>query len=229
MKKYSWIMALVALMAFGFAGFAQEKPAAPAKPGKAPAAPAGPLGRMKDALQITPEQEAKLEAHRKAVAEQHKAFGEQMKKVREEMQALRKDGAKPDLNKTNELIDRTFKIRADQAKAMAKNRAEREKIFTPEQLEKMKPGRGLMGRNAGPGMGLRQEMAPRMGRPGMMMNRARILGQQGRAMMMNRFRMLEQRGRALMNRARGNSMGRAVRDRLLRLRRAARDWRWDED
>ena len=94
------------------------------------------------------------------------------------MQALRKDD-KADPNKVNGLIDQMFKLQADRAKAQYKNRKDVEKIFTPEQLQKIKTGRerfmgGFMGGfmpgpMGGPGgMGMRMGMGMGMGR-GMMM------------------------------------------------------------
>jgi Spy/CpxP family protein refolding chaperone len=204
------------VLALGLSGLAQEKPDPSAKPGQAKMAPQGPMNRLKDALQITPEQEAKLKEHRKAVAEQQKNFAEQMKKVREEMQALRKDGAEGDLNKTNSLIDRMYKVRADQAKAQAKNKADRAKIFTPEQLAKMKQGaQKLQGRGMGQGQGM-----------GPMMNRGRVMGRQGRGMMMNRGRMMGMQGRGMMmNRLRQGLQNRL---RIGRGRGMGMRWRWDE-
>ncbi|MBN1939921.1 MAG: periplasmic heavy metal sensor [Candidatus Aminicenantes bacterium] len=160
MNKRMMTLMVIALMAFGFSALAQDRPASPERPGRAQMAPGqAPMRGMMD-LGLTPEQEAKLEAHRKAAAEQQKAFAEQMRKIREEMQSLRKDGAAPDPAKNEALIDRMFKLRADQAKATARNRAERNKIFTPEQLEKMK---NLRNRAMAPGMGM---MRDRMGMTG---------------------------------------------------------------
>ena len=216
MKRYRMLTVTAVVLVLGLSGLAQDKPTPPAKPGQKKMAPQGPMNRVKDALQITPEQEAKLKEHRKAVVEQQKAFAEQMKKVREEMQALRKDGAAADLSKTNSLIDRMYKVRADQAKAQAKNRADRAKIFTPEQLAKLKQGaQRLQGRGMGQGQGMgpmmnRGQMMGMQGR-GMMMNRGRMMGMQGRGMRMNRLR------QGLQNRFRiGRGMGMGMR------------WRWDE-
>ncbi len=163
MKRYAVIAALVALVAFGSAAFAQDKPAEKPKIA-APAAPA-PMARMKDALQLTPEQQAKLQEFQKARQAENQAFGDQMKKLREEMQALRQ-ADKPESAKMNGLIDQIFKLQAERAKAGIKNAQEREKIFTPEQLEKMKNGRmGMRGPGQGmaPGMGMGMRMQPGMG------------------------------------------------------------------
>ena len=187
MRKRMVMMTVIAVLALGLSALAQDKPAAPDKP--APAVQARPMERMKDALQLTPEQEAKLEAHRKAVTEQRKAFAEQMKKVREEMAALRKDGTKPDPAQSEALIDRMYKLRADQDKAMLRNRLEREKIFTPEQLEKMKQGAGMRIR------GLMGGALMREGRVGL--RRGAALGQRPLQRIRDRARQLRMRRQAL--------------------------------
>jgi Spy/CpxP family protein refolding chaperone len=142
MKKYVAAIVLVALGAFGLSLFAQDQTTAPAvvKPDR----PAfqGPLARAKDALKLTPDQEARLKEFHKARQADNKAFTEQMKKLRSDMQALRQDD-KADPNKVNGLIDQMFKLQADRAKAQFKNRKDLEKIFTPEQLQKMKNGRSM--------------------------------------------------------------------------------------
>jgi len=183
MKKYFVTIAIVALAAFALSAFAQDKAAAlaPAQPDKQVAG--RPLARVKEALQLTPEQEARMKEFRKAREEENKAFTEQMKKVRTDMQALQKDD-KADPNKVNGLIDQMFKLQADRAKSQFKNRKDMEKIFTPEQLQKIKSrgGMGLgsdrmggfmpgsMGGRGGMGMrmGMRMGMGMGMGRGTMM-------------------------------------------------------------
>ncbi len=165
MKKYFVPLVLVALAAFGLSLFAQDQAAAPA-PGKSEK-PAfqGPLARAKEALKLTPEQETKLKEFHKARQAENKSFAEQMKKYRSDLQALRKDD-KADPNKVNGLIDQMFKLQADRAKAQFKNRKDMEKIFTPEQLQKLKNGRSMF---MGPGrMGgfMGGFMAGPMGGPG---------------------------------------------------------------
>ncbi len=145
MKKYFITIAIVALVAFGLSAFAQEKTPPSAKPDK-PAAQ-GPLGRVKEALQLTPEQEAKIKEFAKTRQEENKVFNEQMKKMRTDMQALRND-PKADPNKVNGQIDQMFKLQADRAKAQFKNRKDMEKIFTSEQLQKMR-NRGAMDMGGG--------------------------------------------------------------------------------
>lgn len=138
---------------------------APPPGGKNPRAKMQP----REALGLTPEQEKSLEEFRKARMEENRAFRDEMMKVREEMRALAKD-PKANEAKINGLIDKRAKLQAERAKAGFKNRAAVEKIFTPEQLEKMKAfrarfeqrprfaGRGRMGmgRFRGPGFGMRR-------------------------------------------------------------------------
>src|SRR4030042_4264634 len=120
-------------------------------------------------LGLTPEQERALGEFRKARAEENKAFREEMTKLRAEMRELAKD---PGANqaKIDALIDRTAELRSGREKAAFRNRADRDKIFTPEQLEKMKALRSRFeGRPAAAGRG-RMALGrvglhgPRMGR-----------------------------------------------------------------
>lgn len=132
----------------------------------------------KDLFSITPEQEKKIQEFREARMKDHQAFRDQMAKVREEMRTLMKD-PKANEAKIDGLIDRMARLGADRAKAAFRDRGQWEKIFTPEQLEKMKRhrwdfagwlgfGRPAMGRFMGRGG---MWMSPpgwgeRMGRPG---------------------------------------------------------------
>jgi len=122
----------------------------------------------REALGLSPEQEKALEAFRKARMDENRAFREEMMKLRSEMRELAKD-PKAGEAKINGLIDKTAQLRAERAKAAFKHRGEVEKIFTPEQLEKMRAfraramdrpemaGRGRMGFGRmgfrGPGLG----------------------------------------------------------------------------
>ncbi len=124
-----------------------------------------------DWLNLTPEQKTKLEEFRKARQEENKAFFEQMRKMRTDFREMMKD---PQANekKIDGLIDEMSKLRADRMKRGLKNSQEMKKIFTPEQLEKLKDLRMRMGRRAmrfgafqGPGR--MQRMGPGRGmRPG---------------------------------------------------------------
>jgi Spy/CpxP family protein refolding chaperone len=150
---------------------AQEAPAqAPAD--KKPPVKMGP----RESLGLTAEQEKALETFRKVRADENRAFREEMMKLRGEMRELGKD-PKANEAKINGLIDKTAQLRAERAKAAFKHLGEVKKIFTPEQLEKMKtfrarvmdrPGMAGRGRMAlgrmgfrGPGMG--RFMGPRIG------------------------------------------------------------------
>jgi Spy/CpxP family protein refolding chaperone len=134
----------------------------------------GPMGPMRgEALNLTPEQQKKLQEFREAHMKDRQAFRDQMMKMREDMRDLMKD-PKANGAKIDGLIDQMFKMRADQAKSALKSMEALKSIFTPEQLEKMKEmrgpfrgGPGFAGRGrfgfAGPGM-----MGPRMGMGRMM-------------------------------------------------------------
>ena len=116
----------------------------PAQADQAQAERMGP----RQALGLTPDQEKALEGFRKARREDSRAFRDEMAKVREEMRGLAKD---PQANraKIEALIDRTSKLRADREKGALRARLEREKIFTPEQLGKIKAWRGRLADRAG--------------------------------------------------------------------------------
>ncbi len=91
---------------------------------------------LKDALQLTPEQEKKLEEFRKARLNEAKSYWEKMGKLREDLRKLLQD-SKADEKKVNSLIDEISKLKAERMKAQFKNKKEWEKIFTPEQLKKL--------------------------------------------------------------------------------------------
>jgi len=104
-----------------------DKPEKMMRPGRA---------LLKDALQLTPEQEAKIEEFSKARQEESRAFREKMRQMRENLRELMAD-PKADEKKVNSLIDEIAKLRGDRMKAQFKNRKEWEKILTPEQLKKL--------------------------------------------------------------------------------------------
>ena len=161
----------VFLAAFLFPAFAAaQETQAPAQPGKTPAEKMRP---RRD-LGITPEQEKALEEFRKARMEEDRSFREEMTKIHTDMRELAKD-PKANQAKIDALIDKTAELRAGREKAAFRNRAERDKIFTPEQLEKMKSFRGrLRGR---PGLAGRGRMGfGRMGFRGPGMGRFREPG-----------------------------------------------------
>ncbi|MBM3293726.1 MAG: periplasmic heavy metal sensor [Candidatus Aminicenantes bacterium] len=166
MRKWITLVAAVGILSAGLV-LAQERPPAPKR------APQAPAAKMKADLGITPEQEAKIKAHREARRAESKAFAGEMRKFRDDMQALRND-PKSDPKKMEALIDRMFKLRADRAKAGIQAGRELRAIFTPEQLEKMKMARGRFLRS-GPMMGFGQGSRPGMRmRPGQMMRGPRM-------------------------------------------------------
>jgi len=183
MKKYIIGLAVIGIVFSGALVFAQSQKQAPAqkaapgeKPG--PAGPGGPVARLKNFLQLTPDQEAKLKDFRKARMDEQKAFREQTQKLRGELGPLMRD-PKADEKKVDGLIDQLAKLRADQMKKGLQSRREVQKIFTPEQLEKLKtlrgrlpggrgmmmrPGMGPMGRGMGPmGQGFSRGVGPGFG------------------------------------------------------------------
>ncbi len=143
---------------------AQDQPAPQDKPqAKAQApVPARPRDMIKD-LGITPEQQKQIREFREARMKDRQAFRDEMMKMRTEMRDLAKD-PKANAARIDGLIDSTSKLRADHEKAAFRARGEFEKVFTPEQLQKMKALRGAFAGRAGffrPGMG--RFMGPRGG------------------------------------------------------------------
>lgn len=143
---------------------AQEQAAPQGKPQAQ--APSRPGERARERFNITPDQEKRIREFREARTKDRQAFREQMTKMRTEMQGLMKD-PKANAARIDGLIDGMSKLRANRLKAGIRTRGEFEKIFTPEQLEKMKarreaiigrrgfvrPGTGwFMGRMGGWGM-----------------------------------------------------------------------------
>jgi Spy/CpxP family protein refolding chaperone len=122
-------LALIMLAAF----VAAQEPAA-----QAPQAPARQprLARAVADLQLTPDQIKALEAFRKARTEERQAFRQEMDKLRTETRELARD-PKADQARLDELIDRRAKLRAEHEKGALRARAERDKIFTPEQRDKI--------------------------------------------------------------------------------------------
>jgi len=106
---------------------------------------------VKDILDLTPEQEAKLKELREARIKERKAFQEQIMKLEGELREAMKD-PKADPKKVDGLIDEVSKLKADRMKSGFRNRKEAEKIFTPEQLAKIKDYKEAFG-DRGPFMG----------------------------------------------------------------------------
>lgn len=98
-----------------------------------------------DALDLTPEQEAKLDA----LAEAHRTAGkdvfDRMDKLRGELDELTKS-PDFDLGKADQLIDEMSRLRAGQDKAGLRHRLEMRKVLTPEQLKKLDEYRASFGR-----------------------------------------------------------------------------------
>jgi Spy/CpxP family protein refolding chaperone len=128
---------------------AQEPPPAD-RPGQARIERPRPLAD----LGLTPEQEKALQDLRKARLEESRAFRDEMAKLRDEMRGLAED---PDANRARieSLIDKRAGLLAAREKSALRARSARNKIFTPEQLEKLKtfrPRAGFRARLAGRGV-----------------------------------------------------------------------------
>jgi Spy/CpxP family protein refolding chaperone len=139
----------------------------------------------KDLYNITPEQEKKVQELRDARMKDRQAFRDQLTKAREEMRSLMKD-PKANEAKIDGLIDQMAKLRADRAKTAIRDRGQWEKIFTPEQLEKMKKYRGAFGG----WLGIEGQVGPGFARPGagrwFMGRGGRGMGPRGRGSRMGR-------------------------------------------
>lgn len=141
--------ACAAALLFPVLAAAQEaKPGAPPRPER----PARLMAR--EALGLTPEQERALAEFRRVRAEERRVFREGMSRIREEMRGLAGD-TDADRAKIDGLIDQAARLRAEHEKAAFRSRAERNRIFTPEQREKMRAfregfaaGRGFRARGA---------------------------------------------------------------------------------
>ncbi len=104
-------------------------------------------------LGLTPDQVKALEAFRQARAGERRAFRENMAKLGDEMRQLRQD-PQASQGKIDALIDKRAGLMAQHEKDAFRARADRNKIFTPEQLGKLKAMRTrLAGRGPLAGMG----------------------------------------------------------------------------
>jgi len=130
-KKMIGLVGLVLMLAFIYSTVNAQAVRPPKDGGS------GALSRvLKDALQLTPEQEKKLEEFRQARRNETKAYQEKMAPMRDELRKLMGD-PKADDQKINNLIDQMAKLRADRMKALYQSKKAWEKIFTPEQLKKL--------------------------------------------------------------------------------------------
>ena len=99
-------------------------------------------------LGLTSEQKKALEDLRKARRDESRAFRDEMAKLRDEMSGLAKD-PQANRDRIDALIDRRAGLLARRQKEAFRARAERDKIFTPEQLEKLKALRSRFAGRAG--------------------------------------------------------------------------------
>ena len=157
MKRTSVFIGLTAL----FLLFVLFSPALYGQPDKRP-------GTREGWLNLDPEQKTKLQEFRKARQEERKAFSEQTRKLRTELRELMKDPSAKE-KQIDGLIDEMSRLRASRMKSELKRSVEMTKIFTPEQLEKLKNVRTRMGRRGplGQGRGMMSGRFMRRGfRPG---------------------------------------------------------------
>jgi Spy/CpxP family protein refolding chaperone len=156
---------IVGAAAFAFAAALLIPSLVAAQEAKAPPPAANERpGRMlaREALDLTPDQEKALAEFRKARTGERRAYRDEMSGTREEIRGLAAD---PEANraKIEALIDRASRLRAEHEKAAFRHRADRDKIFTPDQREKMKAFRGSLATRRGfTGRG-----AVGIGRPGL--------------------------------------------------------------
>jgi Spy/CpxP family protein refolding chaperone len=129
--------AILAALAPSFTA-AQDSPA--------PAAPAQPrLERgLRARLGLSADQVRALDAFRRARADERQAFRGEMAKLRDEMRRLRRD-PQADEARIDALIDKRAGLVAGHEKRVFRDRAERDKIFTPEQREKLRTLRSRLG------------------------------------------------------------------------------------
>ena len=140
------------VLAFSVA-FAQNPPAKPE--------PRGMGERLAEFLNLTPEQQTRLDEIRKARREEARAFREEMGKLRPQLREAMKD-PKADEKKIDNLIDQLSQARASHFKSVVRSVREMEKVLTPEQLEKFRDARFRMGWRHG--FGPRRGMHPGWGR-----------------------------------------------------------------
>jgi Spy/CpxP family protein refolding chaperone len=145
-------------------------------------------------LGLTPEQTKALADLRQARGDERQAFRAEMDRIRGEMRELARD---PEANRSRieALIDKRAGLRAEREKSALRSRADWRKIFTPEQLAKMRSWR--------------HRLAIRPGRIG---RSSRAIGR------------LEARRPGLF-RGPGSGAGRLARMRDLRCRQLLRRWR----
>jgi Spy/CpxP family protein refolding chaperone len=168
-KQIAVFSVILGLLAFTLPPLAGQD-----EPGPAPVPEKGPGRGLQRWLDLTPDQQAKLEEIRKLRQEAMKGFGEEHQKMRQEMKKLLAD-PKADQKKIEGLIDDLAKLQATRMKSNMKLRQEFEKVLTPQQLEKlrkakanlqgMRRGSRFLGRHPG----MRRFLGNRFfGRPGRM-------------------------------------------------------------
>jgi len=167
MKKNGMLTALLSVFAFFFALAVNSSGQAQTDRAQADKRPLKTFAR--DALNLTPEQEARLEELRKVRREENRAFREEMRKLRSAFRDVR-ENPKADGEKIEALIDEMARIKAEHLKSGLRHGREAGNLFTPEQLEKLKTLRGIR----------RDRHFMERGRKGgRLLNRGRFLEHQG--------------------------------------------------
>jgi Spy/CpxP family protein refolding chaperone len=131
MKKQAIVFSVIV----GFLLLALWPLAAQEEPGPAPGV--GPAPERFKWLDLTPEQQTKLKDMRKSHEEAMKGLREQQMKMGEEMKKLLAD-PNADQKKVDSLIDEMAKLQATRMKSNIRFRQDMGKVFTPQQLEKLK-------------------------------------------------------------------------------------------
>jgi len=130
------LVAILAVLAFPLRGQTERRPM---------------RTMVRDVLDLTPEQEAKLEEMAQAHWAARKDLFGRMAKLRGELDDLIK-ASDYDLGKADELIDEMARLRAEQEKAGLRHRIEMRNVLTPDQIKKMDAYRGsFFGRGRGAG------------------------------------------------------------------------------
>ncbi len=149
-KTRSRIVAVVAagiLVAALWPGLAAAQQAAQEKP--QPQQQERPrIGRLAQELNVTPEQQKKLQDLHQAWRDEKNSYRDRMTKMRQDLRGRMAD---PKVNqaKIDGLYDQMARMRAEREKSMLKFRLDRESVFTADQLARIKELRGRIGGRGG--------------------------------------------------------------------------------
>ena len=131
---------------------------------------------LRDALGLTPDQEAELRELLKARMDRVQSLRQKMDKLRADLRGVMKD-PKADQKKMDRLLEEMSGLRTEHMKSALRQRMDFEKILTPQQLEKVKTYRGsLMNRRSAAGG---RHIGRPFGRRGDRMGRSMMRGFRG--------------------------------------------------